>query len=138
MAPAPARALADHPPSAAELSYAGGIPAQRADPIFLARALLRTTTLVAALNLAVPLLLSLGWCGRPQRWCAHAFAGALAGVVGAFHRRRRLVVSGALHHRLSVPVIEGLESVSFTVGRQKLDLWLILHGLVTALGTSCW
>lgn len=130
-------ALADHPPSAAELGLRRVVfPFSALILVFLARALLRTTTPVAALNLAVPLLLSLGLVRATVFTVRYAFPQArwlasserfIAGVVWSC---LALYITG-----LSVPVIEGLESVSFTVGRQKLDLWLILHGLVTALGT---
>lgn len=36
---------------------------------------------------------------------------------------------------LSDDVIEGLEQVSFSVGRQRLDLWTLLHGSVTVCVT---
>lgn len=36
---------------------------------------------------------------------------------------------------LSETVIEGLEQVRFTIGKQKLDLWLLLHGSVTVGAT---
>ena len=36
---------------------------------------------------------------------------------------------------LSDEVIEWLEQVSFNVGKQRLDLWMILHGLVTIFVT---
>ena len=36
---------------------------------------------------------------------------------------------------LADPVIEMLEQVSFVVGRQQLDLWMVLHGTVTVAAT---
>lgn len=36
---------------------------------------------------------------------------------------------------LSEDVIAGLEQITFTVGKQKLDLWMLLHGSVTVCAT---
>jgi len=104
--------------------------------VFAARELLRSQMPVALLNLAVPLFLSLAlvraivfslryafpqatWLAVWERWVATTVWLCLA-----------LYITG-----LSDPVITALESVRFTVGKQHLDLWLILHGVVTALAT---
>ena len=102
--------------------------------VLIARALMQAYTQVALLNLAVPLFLSLalvravvfslryafphaGWLTTSERYIAATIWLCLV-----------LYITG-----LSGPVIEGLESVKFTVGKQKLDLWLVLHGVVTSL-----
>lgn len=36
---------------------------------------------------------------------------------------------------LADPVIESLEQVTFVVGKQRLDLWIVLHGAVTVAAT---
>ncbi len=91
---------------------------------------------VSLLDLAVPLLLSMalvraaiyvlrhafspsGWLASSERFIATAIWFCLA-----------LYLTG-----LAEPLIEILEQVSFHVGKQKLDLWTLLTGLVTVVIT---
>ena len=59
------------------------------------------------------------WLSRFERWIALVIS---AGVV--------LYLSGLDQHLIAM-----LEQVSFSIGRQKLDLWLLLHGLLTVCVT---
>jgi small-conductance mechanosensitive channel len=91
---------------------------------------------VSLLDLAVPLLLSLalvratlyvlrrafspsGWLATSERFIALSIWLCLALYITGF----------------SDPLIESLEQVSFHVGKQKLDLWLLLTGVVTVFAT---
>lgn len=91
---------------------------------------------VSLLDLAVPLLLSLalvratlyvlrrafapsGWLATSERFIALSIWLCLALYITGF----------------SDPLIEMLEQVSFGVGKQRLDLWLLLNGLVTVFAT---
>lgn len=91
---------------------------------------------VSLLELAVPLLISLvlvrvtlyvlrlafspsGWLATSERFIATSIWVCLA-----------LYITG-----LSDPLIEMLEQVSFHVGKQKLDLWMLLTGVVTIFAT---
>ncbi|HEX5802598.1 MAG TPA: mechanosensitive ion channel domain-containing protein [Azospira sp.] len=104
--------------------------------VLVTRAAMRPYTPVGLLDLAVPLFLSLAlvraivfslrYAFPRARWLA-ASERLIAGTVWFC---LALYLSG-----LAGPVIAGLEAVKFSVGKQKLDLWLILHGAVTALST---
>ncbi len=91
---------------------------------------------VSLLDLAVPLLLSLalvratifvlrralsasGWLATSERFVATSIWLCLA-----------IYITG-----LSEPLIEALEQVSFHVGKQQLDLWMLLNAVVTVLAT---
>jgi small-conductance mechanosensitive channel len=91
---------------------------------------------VSLLELAVPLLLSLalvratlyvlrrafspsGWLATSERFIATSIWLCLALYITGF----------------SDPLIETLEQVSFHVGKQKLDLWMLLNGVVTVFAT---
>jgi small-conductance mechanosensitive channel len=91
---------------------------------------------VSLLELAVPLLISLvlvratlyvlrlafspsGWLATSERFIATSIWVCLA-----------LYITG-----LSDPLIDMLEQVSFHVGKQKLDLWMMLTGVVTIFAT---
>ena len=104
--------------------------------VLIARPLLAQWHHVNLLSLAVPLLLSLavirvvffvlrlgvgeaGWLASFEK----AFAALAWGVVA-------LYISGLLPE-----LIDLLESVQFTVGKQKLNLWLILQGVGVLLAT---
>lgn len=102
--------------------------------VIMARALMQPYTQVALLNLAVPLFLSLGLVRAVVFSLRYAFPNA--GWLTTSERYIALTIWLCLVlyiTGLSAPVIEGLESVKFTVGKQKLDLWLVLHGVVTSL-----
>jgi small-conductance mechanosensitive channel len=91
---------------------------------------------VSLLELAVPLLLSLalvrvtlyvlrrafapsGWLATSERFIAISIWLCLALYITGF----------------SDPLIEMFEQVSFRVGKQKLDLWMLLNGVVTVFAT---
>ena len=91
---------------------------------------------VSLLELAVPLLLSLalvratlyvlrrafspsGWLATSERFIAISIWLCLALYITGF----------------SDPLIDMLEQVSFHVGKQKLDLWMLLNGAVTIFAT---
>ncbi|MFZ2853399.1 MAG: mechanosensitive ion channel domain-containing protein [Rhodocyclaceae bacterium] len=91
---------------------------------------------VSLLELAVPLLLSLalvratlyvlrrafspsGWLATSERFVAISIWLCLALYITGF----------------SDPLIDLLEQVSFRVGKQKLDLWMLLNGVVTVFST---
>ncbi len=60
------------------------------------------------------------------------------GFLTSFERLITFVIWGGLVLHITDfadPLIEMLEQVSFTVGKQKFDLWLLMHGTVTVLGT---
>lgn len=59
------------------------------------------------------------WLRTSERWLAALVWGCLA-----------LYITD-----LAPDVIDALESVSFAVGKQQIDLWMILHGLVTVFAT---
>ncbi|MDX9706280.1 MAG: mechanosensitive ion channel [Azospira sp.] len=104
--------------------------------VLVGRAVLRPHFPVGLLDLAVPLLLSLALVRTIVFSLRYAFPGA-RWLSGSERLIAGVVWTGfALHLTgLAGPLIEALESIKFTVGKQKLDLWLILHGAVTALST---
>ena len=104
--------------------------------VLLARPLLKPFMHVNLLSLAVPLLLSLAIIRMVVYILRRAFAPS--GWLAASERLVATLMWGgvALHITgLDVPVIEAMEQVQFAVGKQKLDLWMILHGLVTVFVT---
>lgn len=87
---------------------------------------------LSLLYLAGPLLVSLA--------LARMFAYVLRRVLpaGIFLTRFERVITvviwlGVILHLtgLADPVIEALQQVSFSFGKQKLDLWMLMHGTVT-------
>lgn len=102
--------------------------------VLLARLLMRPYTQVALLNLAVPLLLSLALVRALVFSLRYAFPRAEWLTTSERYIAATIWLCLVLYITgLSDPIIDGLESVKFTVGKQKLDLWLILHGVVTSL-----
>jgi small-conductance mechanosensitive channel len=104
--------------------------------VLISRAALKHWGHVSLLDLAAPLLLSLalvrgtiyllrrafstsGWLATSERFVAMSIWLCLA-----------MYITG-----LSEPLIDTLEQVSFHVGKQKLDLWILLNGAVTVLAT---
>lgn len=104
--------------------------------VLLSRAVLQHWGHISLLDLAVPLLLSLalvrgtlfvlrrafspsGWLATSERFIALSIWLCLA-----------IYITG-----LSDPLIDGLEQVVFHVGKQKLDLWVLLKGAITVLVT---
>ncbi|MBN8454708.1 mechanosensitive ion channel domain-containing protein [Accumulibacter sp.] len=91
---------------------------------------------VSLLDLAVPLLLSMALVRAAVYVLRHAFSPS--GWVATSERLIATVVwlGFALHLTgLAEPLIELLQQVSFTAGKQKLDLWTLLSGLVTVVLT---
>jgi small-conductance mechanosensitive channel len=102
--------------------------------VLIARALMKPYTQVALLNLAVPLFLSLALVRAVVFSLRYAFPRAEWLTTSERYIAATIWLCLVLYITgLSGPVIEGLESVKFTIGKQKLDLWLILHGVVTSL-----
>lgn len=104
--------------------------------VLVARAVMRPYHPVGLLNLAVPLFLSLALVRAivfslryafPQ---AHWLTASERLIGGTIWFCLALYLTG-----LAEPVIDGLESVKFSVGKQKLDLWLVINGAFTALST---
>lgn len=103
--------------------------------VLVARVLLARWHHVNLLSLAVPLLVSLavirsvffvlriGFSGPWLNSFERTFAAFAWGVVA-------LYITGLLPELINL-----LESMSFTVGKQELNLWLILQGLATVLVT---
>jgi small-conductance mechanosensitive channel len=103
--------------------------------VLMARPLLAQWHHINLLSLAVPLLLSmalirsvffvlrLSFSGPWLESFERSFAGLAWAVVA-------LYITGLLPETIGL-----LESVGFTVGKQRLDLWMILQGIVTVLAT---
>lgn len=104
--------------------------------VLVTRELVRPFMPVALLNLAVPLLLSLALVRAVVFSLRYAFPAARwlkaweRYVAATIWLCLVLYITG-----LADPVIAGLESVKFTIGKQRLDLWMVIHGVVTALST---
>ena len=104
--------------------------------VLLARLILAPWIPVNLLSIAVPLMISMAivrmvvyimhkafpnstWLTASEKMVAALVWGALA-----------LYLSG-----LSVPLIALLESISFHIGKQTVDLWMVLHGLFMVMLT---
>lgn len=104
--------------------------------VFVASSLLRRLQHVQLLDLAIPLLGSLAVIRLVVYALRQAFGHSswMAGFERIFSALAWSVV--ALHILGWLPeVIAGLEAVSFSVGKSKLSLWLLLQGLVSVLAT---
>lgn len=104
--------------------------------VLVARAVLAKWGHVNLLSVAVPLLVSFAVIRVVFFVLRISFGGArwLASFERSFALLAWLVV--ALHVTgLLPPLIDALESVSFSVGHQKLNLWLILQGVGAVLAT---
>jgi small-conductance mechanosensitive channel len=104
--------------------------------ILVARALLAQWHHVNLLSVAVPLLASLAVIRAVLFVLRHSFphAGWLASFERLFALLAWTIV--ALHVTGLLPqLIDALESVAFTVGKQKLNLWTLLQGLAALLAT---
>ncbi|WP_153115330.1 mechanosensitive ion channel family protein [Rhodocyclus tenuis] len=91
---------------------------------------------VGMIDLAVPLLLSLAVVRVTVYVLRRAFAPS--GWLAASERFFALTVWLCLAlyiTGLSDPLIDMLEQVTFSVGKQRLDLWVVLHAAVTVLAT---
>jgi len=104
--------------------------------VWVLRPLLKPHMHVNLLSLALPLLFSLAVIRLVVYILRKAFAPS--GWLAASERLIATLMwaTVALHITgLDAPVIDALEGVQFAVGKQKLDLWIILHGLVTVFVT---
>jgi small-conductance mechanosensitive channel len=104
--------------------------------VLLARRLLQAHVHVKLLTIAVPLLVSLAVIRMALYVLRVSFAPA-AWVV-AFERTIALIVwlGVALHITGLLPsLIDLLQGISFNVGRQELNAWIVLQGVATVLVT---
>lgn len=104
--------------------------------VVLARSLLHPWMHVNLLTLAIPLLASLAVIRAVLYVLRVSFAPS--GWVAALERSFASLVwiAVALHITGLLPsVIDAMESISFHVGKQKLDLWMLLQGVVTVVAT---
>jgi small-conductance mechanosensitive channel len=135
------RRILQRPPDAAPAKWrfgAGGLkrilfPLFALVLIVVARAALRPYMHVSLLDLAVPLAGSAALVRILVYTLRYVFAPS--GVLAAFERGIALVVWGAFALYLvgALPVIvEGLDSISFPAGRQRISLWLVLQALFWA------
>lgn len=91
---------------------------------------------VSLLDVALPLLLSMALVRAAIYVLRHAFSPS-----GWLATSERFVATGiwlclALYlSGLAEPLIELLEQVSLHIGKQKLDLWTLLNGIVTVIVT---
>ena len=102
----------------------------------LAQVLLKPWIHTRLLALALPLLASLAIIRVVFYVLRHAFGQSSA--LAVFERFFALLVWAvvALHITDLLPdLIASIEAISFSVGKQKLNLWLVLQGLVTLLFT---
>lgn len=110
--------------------------------VLIGRALLHTQVPVALLSVAVPLLLSLAAIRMVFYVLRISFSAAR--WLGAFERLFAFCAWTlvALHVLGLLPQMVGvLEEVSFTVGRQRLNLWLVVQGgamVLAALLLALW
>lgn len=104
--------------------------------VLVARAVLQRWHHVNLLNLVVPLLGSLALIRVVFYALRHVFAPG--GMLAAFERTIAMLVWGvvALHIVGVLPqVVEFLEGVTFSIGRQHISLWLVLQALFWVLLT---
>lgn len=100
------------------------------------RLLLRQSIRVNLLNVAVPLLTAMVLVRAILHGMRYAFPGAL--WLRAWERALAAIVWGCLAlviTDMDHVVISLLESVDFRLGRQTLNLWLLLNGLVAVVLT---
>ncbi len=104
--------------------------------VLLARLVLGQWHHVNLLNVAVPLLVSFAIIRAVMFTLRQAFSPS--GWLATFERMLALMVWSvvAVYILGLLPeLIDALESISFTVGKQKLSLWLLLQGIATVLVT---
>lgn len=91
---------------------------------------------VSLLDVAVPLLLSMALVRAAIYVVHHAFAPSSFLATSERFIATSIWIGLVLYLTgLSQPLIEMFQQVSFNVGRQKLDLWTLLTGLVTVVAT---
>lgn len=104
--------------------------------VVLARRLLEPVLHVHLLSLAIPLLGSLAAIRSVFYVLRHAFHHS--GGLAAFERAFAMLVWGGVALYIAglwPDLIEFLEGVGFSVGRQRLNLWMVLQGAATVLMT---
>ena len=104
--------------------------------VVLARAVLANWHHINLLKLAVPLLLAMAVIRLTVHALKRSFprAGWLASFERAFAYGAWVVV--ALHLSGVLPtVIDGLEQVAFSIGKAKVNLWMLLQGALTVFVT---
>jgi len=114
-----------------------GLPAAMLLLVLAARPLLAQWHSVNLLSLAIPLLTSLMLIRAVMFVVRHSFTASAPWLAG-FERTLAFMVWSvvALHILGLLPeAIELLEGVSFSLGKAKLNLWLILQGLGAVLAT---
>jgi len=114
-----------------------GLPATMLLLVLVARPLLAHWQRVNLLSLAVPLLISLVIIRAVMFVVRHNFRSS-APWLASFERSFALLAWSvvALYLLGLLPeLIAALREVSFTLGRQELNLWLILQGAAAVLGT---
>lgn len=100
--------------------------------VALAQVALKRVVHVNLLKLALPLLGSLALVRSIVYVLRHAFP--TAAWLTAWERILALIIWGwlALYITDTAPfVIEAMEQISFPVGKQEIDLWMIVHGALT-------
>lgn len=104
--------------------------------VVIARAVLARWEHVNLLSVAIPLLVSFAVIRTVFFVLRHSFGRA--GWLGSFERSFALLawlVVALYITGLLPPLIDALESVSFSAGHQKLNLWIILQGIGAVLTT---
>jgi len=104
--------------------------------VLLARTALKNWGHVSLLNLAVPLLVAMALVRATVYMLRRAFSPS--GWLASSERFVAVTVWLCLAIYivgLAEPLIDLLEQVDFNIGKQKLDLWILLHGAVTVLAT---
>ena len=104
--------------------------------VLIARAVLSNWHHVNLLKLAVPLLLAMAVIRLTVHALKRAFpsAGWLASFERFFASVAWVVVALQIVGVLPA-VIDGMELVSFTIGKAKLNLWMLIQGVLTVLVT---
>ena len=111
-------------------------PLVTAGLVLAARPLLAQQINTSVLSLALPLMFSLAGIRMVFYVLRHSFSGAT--WLGNFERAFSFIVWGvvAMHIVGILPaVIDVFESVAFTVGKQRLNLWQVIQGIATVMAT---
>lgn len=114
-----------------------GLPAVMLLLVLAARPLLAHWHHVNLLNLAIPLLSSLLLIRAVMFVVRHTFSGTAPWLAGLERGFALLVWSVVALHILGLlpQLVEFLEGIGFTIGRTRLNLWLILQGIGAVLAT---
>lgn len=104
--------------------------------VVISRAVLADSLHVHLLKVAVPLLLSLAVLRGVHHMLQRSFPNA--GWLASIGKLLSILIWGWLALYLSgasAEVIDALETVDFKVGKQELNLWMILNGIVVVMLT---